>query len=637
MDILVHPALIYLIGALLVPLTKGRVKKTILLLTPAIALVDVFTIKAPVAAWQFSMLDFQITMFYADKLAMLMGYIFAITGLTCILYALNVEDDIQNIISLLYVGSALGIVYAGDIFSFLFFWEIGAMTGAGLVFTSRNSKGIGAGFRYLLMHVTGGAVMMVGLLMHFNATGSIAMGPIIGGIPYAFVLFGVGMNAAFLLIHTWLPDAYPSAPFTASTFLCIFTTKSAVYALARFFPNPSMFIAYMGGLMAVFGATFALMQGNGRKLLSYHVISQVGYMVAGVGIGTAIAVNGAFFHVFNHILYKSLLFMGMGAVIYRTGIEDLSELGGLARKMPITTISVVVAAASISGVPLFNGFNSKGLIFAGAHHIPGVSILLEVAAVGTFLSFLKFTYYGFLRKRKEPLDVSDPPMNMKISMIIEAIMCVVIGVYPAVMLGILPFNTPFEYYNLEHVISTILLLGTTALVFWIWRSSFSPHKWIIRDVDYLYWAFLKPLMHIIKIPQYRFDGKFLDLNGSVIPVKKPAPVKAGELPPWKIHHPEPSEMVTENFMPQGQAVSNFDLKVVDRVVNEAGKNTWTVSRNTNSFDMTVVDGIVNGIAEELHRYGDLFRRAVTGFVDDYAAGVVIGAIILWVLIIIGAL
>ncbi len=636
MEPFIHPALIYLFGALLVPLTKGKLKKSIILLTPIIGLIAVFMIKAPMTGWVFSQLDFQITLFHADKLAMLMGYIFAITGLTCILYALHVDDDVHQMISLLYVGSAMGIVYAGDLFSFLLFWEIGAVTGAGLVFAKRDPKGIGAGFRYLLMHITGGAVMMVGIIMHVALTGSVEMGPISGGLAQALVLFGVGMNAAFLFIHTWLPDAYPSAPYTASVFLCIFTTKSAVYALARFADGPSLFVAYMGGLMTVFGASFALMQGNGRKLLSYHVISQVGYMVAGVGIGTAIGINGAFFHVFNHILYKSLLFMGIGAVIYRTGIEDLTKLGGLTKKMPITTITVIVAAAAISGVPFFNGFNSKGLLFEAAHNLEPLYILLEIAAVGTFLSFLKFTYYGFLRKTDIELDVKDPPLHMTLPMIIIAIMLIITGVFPGTVTFILPFDTPFEYYTPGHVIGTVLLLGTTAGVFWIWRNGFAPHRWIIRDIDYLYWAFLRRGMRILLLPLYRFDGLMLNLKGEVIPVKKPAALKSGETPPWKVHHAEPSAMLEDDFMNESRHISIFDLTVVDGTVNQAGKSTWMVSRNTDRFDVESVDGVVNGIADTLHRYGDMFRKSVTGLVDDYAGGIVLGAILIWILIIIGA-
>ncbi|MFQ5975061.1 MAG: Na(+)/H(+) antiporter subunit D [Candidatus Hydrothermarchaeales archaeon] len=503
---LILPALIYFFGACLILLTKGKVKKAVLLLTPLLALIEILMIKAPLTGWQFSYLDFQITLFYADKLSMLMGYIFTIIGFLCVLYSLHVEEDLHHIISFLYVGAALGVVYAGDLFSFLVFWEILAICGAGLVMVKRDAEALAAGFRYLIMHLIGGAVLMAGILVHYASTNSITMGPVEGGIATALVLFGIGLNAAFIPIHTWLSDAYPAAPITGSIFLSVFTTKSGVYALARTAHGPSMFVAYMGGLMAVYGVTFALMQGNGRKLLSYHVISQVGYMVAGVGIGTALGVNGGFFHLLNNILYKSLLFMCIGAVIYRTGIEELADLGGLARKMPITTITVVIAAASIAGVPFFNGFNSKGLIFAGAHNMQGLYILLELAAVGTFLSFCKFTYFGFLRKREVELDVSDPPWHMSLAMLIVAFMCFFIGIYPKSVTFILPFDTPFAYYEVGHLFGSFLLLGVAAIIFWDRRELFVPHKWVILDFDYFYRKAAAGFMWFCKIPSVRFDS-----------------------------------------------------------------------------------------------------------------------------------
>ncbi len=505
MDTIILPALIYIIGACLIPFLKGKTKKAFLVLVPLIVLVEVLLIKAPMTGWRFSYLDFTITLFYADRLSMLMGYIFSIIGFLCILYSLHVEDDQHHVFTFLYVGAALGVVYAGDFFSFLVFWEIMAITGAGIIWVKRDEKAVKAGFRYVMMHVIGGAVLMAGILVHYASTGSIVMGPVESGIAAALILFGIGLNAAFIPIHTWLPDGYPSAPLTGSIFLCVFTTKSAVYALARTSHGPSMFVAYMGGLMAVYGVTFALMQGNARKLLSYHVISQVGYMVAAVGIGTAIGVNGAFFHVFNHILYKSLLFMCIGAVIYRTGIEDLKELGGLARKMPITTLTAIVAAASISGVPFFNGFASKGLIFEGAHNIHGLYILLEIAAVGTFLSFCKFIYFGFLRKRDVELDVSDPPLHMSLSMAITAFMCFFIGVYPPLVATILPFETPFHYYGLGHLFGAFLLLGTTAVIFWKGKNLFAPHKWVIRDFDRIYRRAATGFFWLCNVPGVKID------------------------------------------------------------------------------------------------------------------------------------
>jgi len=243
-----------------------------------------------------------------------------------------------------------------------------------VIWYTRTERATNAGMRYILFHLFGGCALLAGIIINYMSTGAIsivpgALGighfPVEMGLGYFLLLIGIGVNTAFIFLHTWLPDSYPKATLAGAVFMCVFTTKTGVYVLARTFPGAKLslffgdgipFIAYMGGLMCIYGVVFALLQNDVRKLLSYHIISQVGYMVAGVGIGTFIGINGGIAHVFNHILYKALLFMCMGAVIYSTGKMNLTELGGLARKMPVTTITCIIAALSISGVVGFNGY-----------------------------------------------------------------------------------------------------------------------------------------------------------------------------------------------------------------------------------------------------------------------------------------
>lgn len=501
----VHPAFIYFFGALCVPFLGGRVRKGFMLFVALAAMVVVFGVRAPVVSWRFFYLDFPITLFFADRMSMLMGYIFSFMGLLCILYSIRVEQRDHQIFAMVYVGSSLGMVFAGDLFSFLVFWEIMAIVGAGLVFAKRDERALGAGFRYLIMHLLGGAVLMAGILIHYASTGDITMGPVAPGVAAAAVLFGIGLNCAFIPIHTWLPDAYPSADFTGTIFLAIFTTKGAVYALARTSGGPSMFVAYMGALIALYGALYALMQNNARKVLSYSVMSQVGYMVAAVGVGSALGINGAFYHIFNHIVYKTLLFMCVGAVIYSTGVEELSEMGGLARSMPVTTAAVLAGALAVSGVPFFSGFVSKALIFESAHNLQTLYLLLELAAVGTFLYYSKFVYYGFLRKREKPLVASDPPLHMRVPIIILALMSFVIGIYPGFVAGFLPFIVEMHFYSVGHVLGAFLLFGTTGLIFWDRRRHFAPVKRVILDFDYFYRKFAVAFLWFCKIPSVKFD------------------------------------------------------------------------------------------------------------------------------------
>jgi multicomponent Na+:H+ antiporter subunit D len=305
---------------------------------------------------------------------------------------------------------------------------------------------------------------------------------------------GIGVNLAIIPLHTWLPDAYPRANFVASVFLSVYTTKAAVYLLARAQPG-SEYIAFMGALMAVYGVFFAVFQNDMRRLLSYHIVSQVGYMVAGVGIlgwlGAAneigqLGLNGGMAHVFNHILYKALLFMAIGVIIWKTGENLLSRVGGLQKKMPVTAFAFWVAAFSIAGVPLFNGFVSKGMVLVAAEQTSiWLWILLEIASFGTFVSFLKLGYFAFLRPGDT--QASDPPLLMQAGMLGAAILCILIGIYPQILYAILPYPTNYAAYDMAHVLSAVVVLGAALLFFFsIGKKMLEPHDTDLKDFDIVY-------------------------------------------------------------------------------------------------------------------------------------------------------
>ncbi|MBN1762837.1 MAG: Na(+)/H(+) antiporter subunit D [Methanomicrobia archaeon] len=487
----VPPALIYLAGAALLPLLgTGKVRKVYLIVLAALGLIGVALIK-PQTTWVFSVLPgFELTFLHADSLSILMGYIFVIIGAVAILYSLElVKESGELVCGLFYLGSALGAVFAGDFFTLYIFWEIMAFSSLGLIWYSRTERATNAGMRYILFHLFGGCALLGGILIHYMNTGSIAVGPVELGMGYLLLLIGIGVNTAFIPLHSWLPDSYPKATIAGAVFMCVFTTKTGVYVLARTFPGVEA-VAYMGGVMCLYGVVFALLQNDVRKLLSYHIVSQVGYMVAGIGIGTYIGINGGMAHVFNHILYKALLFMCMGAVIYATGKHNLTELGGLAKKMPITMITCIIAALSISGAPGFNGYVSKGMVIHAAE-LEGMHVLalaLIMGSVGTALSFLKLTYFTFFRSNDE-LAAKEAPWPMLIAMSVTAFLCVALGVYPQLLYGILPYaDVAFHYhpYALGHTILTLELLMVTAVGFVMLRSVFSPHERVSYDIDHLY-------------------------------------------------------------------------------------------------------------------------------------------------------
>ncbi|MEW5948288.1 MAG: Na(+)/H(+) antiporter subunit D [Thermodesulfobacteriota bacterium] len=483
----VPPFIIFILGAMLVPILRGRLRQIFLLLLPVIGLIDIINLPAG-TSWVYDFLGYELIFARVDKLSLVVGYIFVIIGFLGIIYSLHVEEAGQHVAALMYVGSSLGVVFAGDYFTLFIFWEIMAAASVFLVWYRKEKEALDAGFRYVLMHLFGGALLLAGIIMHTAWTGSIAIRTPLHELPFWLIMFGFGLNTAFIPLHTWLPDAYPQGTITGSVFMCVYTTKTGVYVLARCFPNID-FVAYMGGAMAVYGVVFALAQNDARRLLSYHIMSQVGYMVAGVGVGGALGVDGGIAHVVNHILYKGLLFMCMGSVIYMTGKRKLTEMGGLARYMPVTCIACIIASLSISGGPGFNGFVSKGMVIASASadHKPILELMLTLASVGTFLSFVKLCYFAFFAKNEE-ITAKEAPLNMQVAMVATAFLCVFLGVYPQPLLELLPYPVPVDYHTFTpgHILATIQIFLLSGLVFMVARNYFAPHKGIVLDVDLFY-------------------------------------------------------------------------------------------------------------------------------------------------------
>jgi multicomponent Na+:H+ antiporter subunit D len=482
----IPPAFILILGAFFIPLFRGRTKQLYLLFISALVFIDLSLLETG-TGWVIHFLRYDLIFTRVDRLSLAVAYIFAVIGFLAILYSLHTKNTGEQVAAFLYMGSSLGVVISGDFLTLFVFWEIMAFTSVFLIWYRREKESLDAGFRYLFMHIFGGCCLLTGIILHVTSTGSLALGPLKNGWSSFFILIGFGFNTAFLPLHTWLPDAYPLGTITGSVFLSVFTTKTGVYTLARCFSG-NEYVAFMGGVMAVYGIVFALLQNDIRKLISYHIISQVGYIIAGIGVGTELGVNGGIAHLINNILYKTLLFMCTGSVIYMTGRSKLTELGGLAKQMPVTCITCLVASLSISGAPGFNGFVSKGMVISSVleFHQPILELMLRLASVGTFLSFAKLSYFTFFKKN-EKIQAKESPWNMQCAMIVTAFLCILIGVVPRILFNILPYaSIDYHAYTPSHIVGVFQLFFFAGLVFMLAKNAFSPHRWIILDFDYFY-------------------------------------------------------------------------------------------------------------------------------------------------------
>ena len=390
------PFLIFLVAAGLAAVTRGRLRTAIMLATPIVA--GALLLQFQHGAYgEFALFGYTLTLLRVDKLSLLFGYLFALAAFISFLFAAHIEDTRQHVAGLLYAGSALGAVFAGDMITLFIFWELLALSSVFLILGRDTERAYRAGMRYLLIQVFSGLILLSGILVRVHATESTSFEFVgLDGLGGWLILVAVGIKCCFPLLHTWLTDAYPEATPTGTVLLSAFTTKVAVYVLARAFPGVDLLI-YIGAAMTLFPIFYAVIENDLRRVLSYSMINQIGFMVCGIGLGSALAVNGAVAHAFNDVIFKGLLFMTMGAVLFRTGTTKASELGGLYKSMPWTTGFCMVGAASISALPLFSGFVSKSMVMLAAFDgHPIVWLVLLFASAGVLEhAGIKIPYFAF--------------------------------------------------------------------------------------------------------------------------------------------------------------------------------------------------------------------------------------------------
>ena len=517
-----HPSAIYLLGGLFIPLFKGRIKQGYMLFVALMAFLAV--VNMPHGTYGvYEFLSWKLTFGDVDKLSKVFAYIFTIMGVIGVIYSIHVKNDGEHFAAFYYVGGSLGVIFAGDFLTLFLFWEVMAFSSVFLVWFRKSPASVNSGFRYLLWHVAGGLILLAGIILQYSISGDLSIKylPFHGWWPTDLqslasflIVIGFIVNAAVPPFGAWLPDAYPAATVTGAVFMSAFTTKTAVYALIRVCAGSEMLII-LGVIMAIYGVVYAVLENDARRLLAYHIISQVGYMVAGVGLGTQMAINGVVAHAFCHILYKSLLFMGTGSVLYMAGTAKLTELGGLYKTMPRTMIYTIIGGLSISAFPFFSGFVSKSITVAafGEAHLTWAFMALMLASAGTFLhTGLKVPYFIWFGK-DQGIKAKEPPWNMELAMIIGSLFCVGLGVFYKSLYALLPYPVHFEPYTAYHTWETLQVLFFTQLGFFLLLKKLWCEDTISLDTDWFprkgakaFMWFTKPLVNI----EYNFIGEIYE-------------------------------------------------------------------------------------------------------------------------------
>ena len=508
-----HPGLVIGIGGLLIPFIPWqKVKQAYFLLLPVAGLIVLVatsmgkfgTIPAfPEALhkWNVPFLQFTLDIGRINKLSILFGYIYVIAAFCMNIFALGVKNDWEHVAAMIYVGSALGAIFAGDFFTLFFCLEIMSWAPFFLLLFRGTKRSMGAAFRYIVWHHVSGLCILAGILIHWQQSGSIEFAHMPWGWESKYLgsnlmLLGFVINAATTPFHSWLSDTYSEASPSGSVYMTAFTTKTAIFCLIITFSGVPL-LMWMGAIQAVFALFMAVLENDGRRLCSYHIISQIGYMVAGVGMGTEMGLNGAASHALCHIIYNALLYMGAGCALAVVGTAKFDRLGGLYKYMPISFWLYMVGGFSISGFPLFNGFISKAMTIEAAEFIqrPIIYLLLEGATVGTFLhTGLKLPWNIWLQGRDEPPEEIRPklkdsalntPVHMLVGMGILAFLCIFMGVYPKILYDMLPYPVEYVPFTLTRVFSITQMFIFTFLGFWLLRKLVRGYPSYVLDTDWI--------------------------------------------------------------------------------------------------------------------------------------------------------
>lgn len=492
------PFLIFFLGAGLVAVTQGTLRSLIMLAIPLIGALNLFTLEYGVLL-SLPLFDYTLEIVKVDKLSMLFGYLFHLATFIAVIYSLHVRDKMQAVSAILYAGSALGAVFAGDMLTLFVFWELLALTSVFLILARRTTESYNSSMRYLIIQVASGVILLAGVLIWAHATGSITFGKIgldvndftsAKGLASWLIFIAFGIKCGFPFFHSWLTDAYPAATPTGTVFLSAFTTKVAVYAFARSYPGTELLI-YIGAAMTMFPIYYAVIENDLRRVLAYSMINQIGFMVVGIGIGTALSINGSISHAFNDVIFKGLLFMTMGAVLMRAGTTKGSELGGLYKSMPWTMKFCLVGAASISAFPLFSGFVSKSMIMVAAleEGHPIIWLMLLFASAGVLEhAGIKIPYFAFFAhdSGKRP---KEAPFNMLLAMGLASAICIFNGMYPWVLYSMLPFPVDYAPYTIEHIVTQmqLLLFASLAVVALMLMKLYPPEIPSVNiDAEWIY-------------------------------------------------------------------------------------------------------------------------------------------------------
>ena len=485
----ITPGILMIIAAVFVPYLPHHVRQIFML---GVIALSAFSLSAGAGIhWSLNVLGQELILHHSDNLTLPFGIIFHIAAALNVIYGWHEKKAMEHTAGLAYAGAAIAAVHAGDLITLFIWWETTAITSVFLILAGGTERANKAAMRYLLVQVASGVMLLAGASLYGREIGSLAFGAMeLGSLGTWLIFLAFGIKAAFPLLNGWLQDAYPEATILGTVMLSAFTTKLAIYAFARGFAGTE-YLIWIGAAMTAFPVFFAVIENDLRRVLAYSLNNQLGFMIVAIGIGTELAINGAVAHAFAHIIYKALLFMSIGSVMYRVGTAKATELGGLYKSMPLTMIFCIIGAMSISAFPLFSGFTAKAVIMkaVGYEGLVFVYLVLLAASAGVLHhSGIKIPYFTFFG-HDSGLRPKEAPFNMLAAMAIASILCIAIGVMPTQFYQILPYSLYYQPYDASHIIGQFQLVIFAMLAFtFLMRFGFYPPEIVstVLNSDWIY-------------------------------------------------------------------------------------------------------------------------------------------------------
>ncbi len=477
---LTNPGMVIILAGILCALIPiSQVRKALVVGAPIVAGFMVhnafsqFSGPDPLILHSVSVGSLELVTMRIDRLSMLWGYIFCLAGVINGIYGLHERCKITDASALIYMGAAIAAVFVGDFLTLFVFWELTAIASVMLIWKG-GARAYNAGIRYLAIQVFSGVVLLAGAVIFARSNGGdFTFGHVGLDKPGGLLLMiAMGIKVGFPFLHNWMQDAYPKASVTGTVILAAFTTKLALYALLRCFAGEPILI-YIGVIMTLFPIFFAVIENDLRRVLAYSLNNQLGYMVCGIGLGSQLALNGVAAQFGAHVIFKGLLFMSMGAVLHRVGTAKASELGGLFRSMPITTVFCLIGAGSIAALPMLSAFVTKSMILTAAIYEGEwiVLLLLLCASAGVMehsgIKVPFFTFFGHDSGKR----VKEAPVNMLVAMGLASLLCISFafpwGPYGYKFLySLLPFpDVKYSPYTGNHVVMQLQLIFAAIFAF----------------------------------------------------------------------------------------------------------------------------------------------------------------------------